>query len=478
MSAEEKLLLLKVAKRIDDLHNVPALMGERGDVGPQGIQGPPGVDGRDGREGLQGLTGPQGEAGPQGAKGEKGERGDPGEQGPEGDKGERGERGFTGEPGPRGERGETGERGPKGPKGDKGEKGDKGDKGDGFRWRGEWLSTETYEPRDVVFRLGSSWIGIRPYGAPGLTDGWELMAQRGNDGGSVSSGGEGGQGMTDEERAALEQAVEDIDALESDLVSLVADFESHTHPEIAALQSDLASLVADVAAVEADVATRALDSDLAALEAIAVTLTGTQTLTNKTLTDPTINGAAFSGTLSGSPNFSGSPTVGSAAIVTTTGTQTLTNKTLTSARATTDFAPSSHGVYSLGTNGLYWTQVYLNQMVLNAPTGLISDGTGNDRIRLRASGGTGNEEHINRYTARIPANSTQSAHILNNAFALTDATAELLSIRNNDVEQVRFDKDGQMENVNSGKGVILRSPNGTRYLITVDNAGAISAASI
>lgn len=35
----------------------------------------------------------------------------------------------------------------------------------------------------------------------------------------------------------------------------------------------------------------------------------TQTLTNKTLTSPTINGAALSGTVSGSPTFSGSPTI-------------------------------------------------------------------------------------------------------------------------------------------------------------------------
>lgn len=65
-----------------------------------------------------------------------------------------------------------------------------------------------------------------------------------------------------------------------------------------------------------------------AIDSTVATLAGTQTLTNKTLTTPTVNGAALSGTLSGSPNFSGSPTVGSAPIVTTTATQTLSNKTL------------------------------------------------------------------------------------------------------------------------------------------------------
>ena len=42
-----------------------------------------------------------------------------------------------------------------------------------------------------------------------------------------------------------------------------------------------------------------------AIDSTVTTLTGSQTLTNKTLTTPTINGAALSGTLSGTPTFSG-----------------------------------------------------------------------------------------------------------------------------------------------------------------------------
>lgn len=80
--------------------------------------------------------------------------------------------------------------------------------------------------------------------------------------------------------------------------------------------------------------------------ASAVTLTGTQTLTNKTLTSPTINGATLSGTLAGSPNFSGSPTVGGVAVVTTSATQALTNKTLASATANA----ASAGVVRLANN--------------------------------------------------------------------------------------------------------------------------------
>ncbi len=54
-----------------------------------------------------------------------------------------------------------------------------------------------------------------------------------------------------------------------------------------------------------------------------------QTLSNKTLTSPTINGATLSGTLDGTYTIGGTPTF-PASVATLTGLQTLTNKTLTS----------------------------------------------------------------------------------------------------------------------------------------------------
>lgn len=57
--------------------------------------------------------------------------------------------------------------------------------------------------------------------------------------------------------------------------------------------------------------------------------TDVQTLTNKTLTNPTINAATLSGTLTGTYTLGGTPTF-PASVVTTAGIQTLTNKTLTS----------------------------------------------------------------------------------------------------------------------------------------------------
>jgi hypothetical protein len=65
------------------------------------------------------------------------------------------------------------------------------------------------------------------------------------------------------------------------------------------------------------------------LSSAPVGLTDTQTMSNKTLTSPTINGATLSGTLSGTYTIGGTPTFPSS-VVTLTGTQALTNKTLTS----------------------------------------------------------------------------------------------------------------------------------------------------
>ena len=65
------------------------------------------------------------------------------------------------------------------------------------------------------------------------------------------------------------------------------------------------------------------------LSSAPVGLTDSQTLTNKILTSPTINGATLSGTLSGTYTIGGTPTFPSS-VVTLTGSQTLTNKVLTS----------------------------------------------------------------------------------------------------------------------------------------------------
>jgi hypothetical protein len=81
-------------------------------------------------------------------KGERGERGPRGDTGPHG---------LCGKKGSRGSRGKTGREGPRGPRG---HTGIPGKSGHAFKWRGEWIEGEKYEPYEVVYYNGSCYISI------------------------------------------------------------------------------------------------------------------------------------------------------------------------------------------------------------------------------------------------------------------------------------------------------------------------------
>lgn len=107
---------------------IQGIKGDKGDKGEQGVQGPigltgsastvPGPKGDTGNQGLQGVQGPQG------LKGDKGNTGDTGSQGPIGLTGAKGDKGDTGEQGPIGLTGPKGDQGIQGPKGDTGQTGE------------------------------------------------------------------------------------------------------------------------------------------------------------------------------------------------------------------------------------------------------------------------------------------------------------------------------------------------------------------
>lgn len=66
----------------------------------------------------------------------------------------------------------------------KGETGATGATGTSFTWKGDWSSATAYAVRDVVYRLGSSYICIEAHTnqePPNVTY-WELVAQKGTDG--------------------------------------------------------------------------------------------------------------------------------------------------------------------------------------------------------------------------------------------------------------------------------------------------------
>lgn len=185
---------------------VQGIQGEAGPVGPQGPQGEVGPQGPEGLKGeafkyedftleqLEALRGPQGEKGEQGEQGPQGERGEQGAQGNPGERGERGERGEQGPEGPAGREGIQGPRGIQGPAGEQGPQGEKGEQG----IQGE----PGKDGKDGEQGVGVQSVNIEDnHLMVTLTDGQVLDAGEMPAG---SGGGEGGAGMTPEEKAELE----------------------------------------------------------------------------------------------------------------------------------------------------------------------------------------------------------------------------------------------------------------------------------
>lgn len=84
----------------------------------------------------------------------------------------------------------------------------------------------------------------------------------------------------------------------------------------------------------------------------------------------------------------------------------------------------------------------------------------------------------NGKAAQVSGNAADGASavgvISDNANALTTGGAKIHSFRNAGTEKAFHDKDGQLEQTVAGKGVVLKSPDGTRYLLTVANGGTLS----
>lgn len=105
----EDSILGAIGERLVSIPGQPGLTGPKGDKGDQGDPGPTGATGATGPAGPKGDVG---ETGPQGATGATGATG------PQGDTGEKGETGDTGPTGPTGPKGDTGDTGPQGPPGE------------------------------------------------------------------------------------------------------------------------------------------------------------------------------------------------------------------------------------------------------------------------------------------------------------------------------------------------------------------------
>lgn len=113
---------------------------------------------------------------------------------------------------------------------------------------------------------------------------------------------------------------------------------------------------------------------------------------------------------------------------------------------------------ALGKSGAAWGSV---------STSTYNDNGANNRL-LFQGGSSGNV-----YIGRIANSGTNCAHTFNNTNALS-GTTKLAAFQSNSVEKCFIDDDGQLENATAGMGVILKSPDGTRYRLTIANGGTVS----
>jgi hypothetical protein len=109
--------------------------------------------------------------------------------------------GPTGPTGPQGIQGPTGPTGSQGlsitgPTGATGPMGATGPTGQGFTYQGDWISTTTYYPYDVVTYDGSTWITptVSTNEIPGIAGGWYLFTSKGATGPTGSIGPTGPTG--------------------------------------------------------------------------------------------------------------------------------------------------------------------------------------------------------------------------------------------------------------------------------------------
>lgn len=129
---------------------------------------------------------------------------------------------------------------------------------------------------------------------------------------------------------------------------------------------------------------------------------------------------------------------------------------------TGDIVPATDFGSDLGSNAKHFGNIYGSVLILNS--GVIYDAAGNPRFEAPYNDAT---------TYRGITNGTSTPHKFINYVALTGGNIADFYNDNGTTLKAHIDVDGQFENATAGKGIILKSPDGTRYLVTVTNAGAI-----
>ncbi len=126
-----------------------------------------------------------------------------------------------------------------------------------------------------------------------------------------------------------------------------------------------------------------------------------------------------------------------------------------------DIIPAIDQNNNLGSTAKNWNYFYA--------FGLRSQVSGNNRFTWGGSS-------ANMSIGEAPNSGTNTAHIFSNRNTLSGTTK--IAEWHNDLAaataEIVFHNDGSIEVMNIGAGFILKSPDGTRYRITVANGGALS----
>lgn len=93
----------------------------------------------------------------------------------------------------------------------------------------------------------------------------------------------------------------------------------------------------------------------------------------------------------------------------------------------------------------------------------------------QVAGGYGAVNSV-RLTTEGADGAASVAGLINTTTAWSNATSRLWSFRTNNVEKSAIMSNGEFEHAVAGAGIVLKSPDGTRYRLTVANGGTLSIA--
>lgn len=157
-------------------------------------------------------------------------------------------------------------------------------------------------------------------------------------------------------------------------------------------------------------------------------------------------------------------------------------------------APSADSTYTLGTSSLYWKETYTDKLFLNSTATLDGSTAGTVAITGNVtSTGTGSFTTVTAGTTTdvlgtaltVIRNNVAVGRIDNNASGLrVQAQTGTLQLRGTGNTGIAVGSTGKatfasdIEFSDTASGVILKSPDGTLYRVTVANGGTLAVAAV